>query len=291
MSRQWRGYRAGAKGESTQRAGICHDNDSKMSSEDIDQKDLAYLESLSLKTHNQLETDGWTAIVPVSSSTTYSVYTRADKLNKTLAQFLVIATMKEVSPRIALLTNVNSEYRRKFDLGIKDIYTLPIKSPLSASSSSSVPADISKRVTQDHQLSNSCRVGFNEILYYRSKCPWPMKDREYVMSRRCRVLENRGAALIVSKAETDNRVGPVPVGVQRMENYRSISAFLSNNRSTEGNSLDRLGTVYVTISTDEQVATSASALRLINAVAGRMIADYMTKMSTVSMSLQKSLLS
>ena len=92
----------------------------------------------------------------------------------------------------------------------------------------------------------------------------------------------------------DSRIPSVPVGVQRMESYRSISAFLGNNSSDIDRSislLDSLGTHYISLSTDEQVTTSPTAIRLLNSVAGKMKADYMNKMATVAMSIQGKIVS
>jgi hypothetical protein len=37
-------------------------------------------------------------------------------------------------------------------------------------------------------------------LYYRTKWPWPLKDRDYTLARRCFVFEEEEAIVLISKS-------------------------------------------------------------------------------------------
>lgn len=79
-------------------------------------KDLDYVKTLTTKSVEQLEEEGWKTVVAPSDATTYSVYQRPDKHNASKAQFLVIALLKNASPRAALFANVNSGQRKRWDV-------------------------------------------------------------------------------------------------------------------------------------------------------------------------------
>ena len=40
----------------------------------------------------------------------------------------------------------------------------------------------------------------NDILYYRTKWPWPLKDRDYSLARRCKVFNKENAVVFVSRS-------------------------------------------------------------------------------------------
>ena len=45
----------------------------------------------------------------------------------------------------------------------------------------------------------------HDILYYRTKWPWPLKDRDYTLARRCKVFPAQDAVVYISKSiEVEN---------------------------------------------------------------------------------------
>ena len=79
-----------------------------------DEKDISYLKGLCIKSPKDLQQEGWK---PVASPTdTHGVYQRPDKSNSSLAQYLVIARLKNISARAALFANINAPLRRQWDM-------------------------------------------------------------------------------------------------------------------------------------------------------------------------------
>jgi RsiW-degrading membrane proteinase PrsW (M82 family) len=72
--------------------------------------------------------------------------------------------------------------------GLKDLYCLPpttaAAAAVEAATAAATTTAAALRRKEDHTFLESCYDGFDEVLYYRAKCPWPMKDRDYVMTRR-----------------------------------------------------------------------------------------------------------
>ena len=49
---------------------------------------------------------------------------------------------------------------------------------------------------------NDCvlKLTSSDVLYYRTKWPWPLKDRDYALARRCRVFPAHNAVVFISKS-------------------------------------------------------------------------------------------
>ena len=65
--------------------------------------------------------------------------------------------------------------------GLKDIYSM---SPPATPTIGQEQENLDRSRNKDHTFLQACYAGFDEMLYYRAQCPWPVKDRDYVMARR-----------------------------------------------------------------------------------------------------------
>lgn len=140
---------------------------------------------ISKKTLSQLEQERWSVLM---SNPMFYLMTRPDSKNFSLVSYLVIANYSAISPRSALLAYTNVKERVKWDsvsiifhrfnVFIKYIRHLQSLKELY----SFKDLDFSDRITSYSK--DELRQGFNETMYYRAKCPWPLSDREYLMSRK-----------------------------------------------------------------------------------------------------------
>ena len=75
--------------------------------------------------------------------------------------YLMIGALKDVSPRSFFCSQVIKDLRIKWDASLKDMYS------------------VEKNADIPH-LSD----GGEDRIYYRTKWPWPLKDRDYALVRR-----------------------------------------------------------------------------------------------------------
>jgi hypothetical protein len=40
----------------------------------------------------------------------------------------------------------------------------------------------------------------HDILYYRTKWPWPLKDRDYTLARRCKIFQKQNTIMFISRS-------------------------------------------------------------------------------------------
>jgi hypothetical protein len=148
-------------------------------------------------------------------------------------EYMMVGSYEDISPRSFLRAQLQKDIRTLWDDSLIDMSML---------GSSKVSA------------SNVCDKGSQEknsedTLYYRTKWPWPLKDRDYVLARRCTVFERDGfpdTIVFVSKSATPPEdAEPIPVhsGTVRVDGYWCHSTFFSMSSSA---SLDDPGIKFVT---------------------------------------------
>lgn len=139
-----------------------HANPSDMHKNLISQEEMLMALDSALRyvelTTEQIKSQGWN-IVHVDDQ--FSLFKRRDSSSKSGAViYLMLGRFENISPRSFLYSQINSSLRKLWDTTMQDMS--PITSKL---------LDIDADASED-------------ILYFRTKWPWPLKDRDYVLSRR-----------------------------------------------------------------------------------------------------------
>ena len=78
-----------------------------------------------------------------------------------------------------------------------------------------------------------------DSIYYRVKWPWPLKDRDYTLIRRSKVVPDSNAIAFISRA-VEIPSCPHVKDVMRVDNYRCESAFISTSSSTTVSESEKL---------------------------------------------------
>jgi hypothetical protein len=148
-------------------------------------------------------------------------------------EYLMTGSLDDVSPRTWLFSQVDKACRGGWDKTMKDM-----------SEDENTHTDIVKG-------DDSCE----DVLYYRTKWPWPLKDRDYTLARRCYEFKDKNALVFISKSVDKAESYPTKSGVIRVDNYWCHSTFISHPRETAPESP---GSVLPEV--DEGVGSSSEAV-------------------------------
>ena len=115
---------------------------------------------ISSQSHEEIKRSGWKV---VHQSDIFSLYKRRLKRpggGDGPVEYLMTGTLPDVSPRTFLHSQIDKQCRKQWDKTMKD---------MSDGSTASMETGGSES---------------EDILYYRTKWPWPLKDRDYTLARR-----------------------------------------------------------------------------------------------------------
>ena len=210
-----------------------------------------------------LKKEGWKN---VHSEKHFSLFKRrtSDK-KKGPVTYLMMGQIDDVSPRAFLKAQIVKAYRDKWDKTMAAMETIK---------HSTVPMESGTEKSQD-------------ILYYRTRWPWPLKDRDYTLSRRCKVALDKGAIVFVSKSVSYPR--DLVDGALRVDRYWCHSTFFSTQDESRGRSkmFDIPGLSYVTIFCDDtNVALPASVIDLLSRHAEKTVPSSMNTLFEFSKNLK-----
>lgn len=154
----------------------------------------------------EIKRAGWKV---VHQSELFSLYKRRSlPNNEGPVEYLMTGKIDDVSPRTFLHSQINSDCRRVWDKTMKEM-------------SAGSPALIQGQ------------EGSDDSLYYRTKWPWPLKDRDYTLVRRCREF-GEAQALVFCSRSTDLSSFARKEGVIRVDNYWCHSALFSTHGKKAG---------------------------------------------------------
>ena len=129
-----------------------------------------------------------------------------------------------------------------------------------------------------------------DILYYSTRWPLPLKDRDYTLARRCKLVPDKRAIVFVSKSVNHPRA--LVDGALRVDKYWCHSTFFSSsNDSREGRiggarMFDSPGLSYITIFCDTNVALPASVIDLLSRHAEKTVPSSMSVLFAFSKNLK-----
>jgi hypothetical protein len=181
---------------------------------DIEQ---AFEESLAIiqKNNDAIVKAGWKL---VHENELYTLFKRRGKdengrEEKGPVEYMMKGIVDDVSPRLFLHAQTNKELRQGWDKTMSDMET-----------DLDNPHSLDKYVLEGEEESE-------DTLYYRTKWPWPLKDRDYTLARRVQFKRDPGkeAVVFVSKATGELDV-PKKDGVIRVDNYWCRSAYFATQQ-------------------------------------------------------------
>jgi hypothetical protein len=128
-------------------------------------------------------------------------------------EYMMRGEVKDISPRVFLHSQVNKLLRKTWDKTMKEMVSDDEK-------------DCSRSL-DDYILEGNGKC--EDKIYYRTKWPWPLKDRDYTLARKCHFVPDDNAIVFVSKAFSNTKF-PEHDGVIRVNNYWCHSAYFSNKK-------------------------------------------------------------
>ena len=173
--------------------------------------------------------DGWMLVHDVDM---FKLWKR--KTPSQLYEYLMIGHVADVSPRDFLAAQLDKRHRDVWDTSMSAMECLlkpprpssPLLHCRAGSSSSSSSHGSAQGLESGHAAAE-------DRLYYRTKWPWPLKDREYVLARRCRQYDQQRALVFVSRSTELETARPIAKGAIRVENYWCHSTFLAAGAGAE----------------------------------------------------------
>ena len=192
-----------------------------------------------------LKKEGWKN---VHSEKHFSLFKRRSSgARKGPVTYLMMGQIDDVTPRAFLKAQIIKAHRDKWDKTMASMESIK---------TSTMPMENGLEKCQD-------------ILYYRTKWPWPLKDRDYTLARRCKIIFDKRAIVFVSKSV--NHPKALVDGALRVDKYWCHSTFFSNCENNKGKEIggvkmfDKPGLSCVTIFCDDtNVALPASVIDLLS---------------------------
>jgi hypothetical protein len=165
---------------------------------------LESAEEMASKSEAEIIEMGWKL---VHSSDVFTLYKRRARKDGPV-EYMMTGNLEDISPRTWLFSQVDKACREGWDKTMKDM---------------SEDENVNPSIVQGDE---SCE----DVLYYRTKWPWPLKDRDYTLARRCYEFKDRNALVFISKSVDRSEEYPENKGVIRVDNYWCHSTFIAHPR-------------------------------------------------------------
>lgn len=137
-------------------------------------------------------------------------------------EYMMRGEVKDISPRVFLHSQVNKLLRKRWDKTMKEMV---------ADDEKDDARSLDNYIMEGNEKSE-------DKIYYRTKWPWPLKDRDYTLARKCHFVPDDNAIVFVSKAFSNTKF-PQHDGVIRVNNYWCHSAYFSNKEERADSTSDR----------------------------------------------------
>jgi hypothetical protein len=216
------------------------------------QLSTALLEAIAYSTMDAgaLSKEGWKLVHDLDM---FKLWKR--KTKSKLYEYLMVGHVADVSPRDFLAAQLDKKHREVWDTSMSEMEYIdsvarrPNSPPpllqCRAGASSNTKAKRSAEASplskndQQQQVDSGLEAGdaaAADTLYYRTKWPWPLKDRDYILARRCRQYDEQQALVFVSRSTQLDTPRPAAKGTLRVENYWCHSTFLALSSSSSSSS-------------------------------------------------------
>lgn len=135
-------------------------------------------------THEEILAQGWKLVHQCEA---FSLYKRRQKRPQGdgPVEYVMKGQFPDVSPRTFFLAQIDCSLRKLWDKSMKEMSN----------------GEISLEEHYDTDKDCTGKVSTSQDkLYFRAKWPWPMKDRDYALARRCKIYHNDSTIVFISKS-------------------------------------------------------------------------------------------
>ena len=201
---------------------------------------------------------GW-KLVHHNYNENFTLYKKKIKEKGYRVVYLMIGEFKDISGRTFLNYQFNPVLRKQWDITCREMITEgndKIKLLLKGDKDSA------------------------DLLYYRTKWPFPLKDRDYVLARRTRYYPDKKAIVLISKS-TDSKVFPRKTGhVMRIDKYWCHTTVVGKDH------IDKSGCKFLTFFCDDvQIPLPMKVVDLLCKAGERLVPDSMSSLHRVAKSV------
>jgi len=212
-------------------------------------------------TKKQVILAGW-KLVHQNAQENFLLYKKKIKEKGYRVIYLMIGQFDDISARSFLASQFDPSLRSKWDLSCKEMIT--------------EGSDKIENLLKGEKESA-------DLLYYRTRWPFPLRDRDYVLARRVRHFPDKKAIVLISKS-TDSKEFPKKADhVIRVDRYWCQSTVFATKES-----IDKPGMKFVTFFCDDQQIPLPNKLVDLLCKAGeRVVPESMTCLHKVAQSSNK----
>jgi hypothetical protein len=192
---------------------------------------LSSAQRIASSTHDEIVQEGWKL---VHQEKEFSLYKRRQKHGQAEGpvEYLMCGQFDDISPRTFLIAQIERSIRKLWDKTMKDMSegTISLISGVAAGvdkevnkqeldsqisgdlapspiNTDEITPEVTENINELNEVKYEEKYKYtarmdvtNDLLYFRTKWPWPMKDRDYVLARRCKIFHDESAIVLVSKS-------------------------------------------------------------------------------------------
>ena len=205
----------------------------------------------------QIILSGW-KLVHHNHNENFMLYKKKIKENGYRVVYLMIGEFKDISGRNFLKCQFDHTLRKQWDITCREMNTQGFEKTKLLLKGDKDSAD---------------------LLYYRTKWPFPLKDRDYVLARRTRNYPDKKAMVLISKS-TDSKLFPKKSNVMRIDKYWCQTAVIGKDH------IDKCGCKFITFFCDDvQIPLPTKLIDLLCKAGERVVPDSMSSLHRVAKSI------
>lgn len=187
----------------------------------------------------------------VDTNEMFKLYKRRNEGSK-MSEYVMIGHLEDVSPRTFLEAQVDQPLRELWDTSMDSMKIIKSRFYSNMNKNKLFNHNHNSNNNNNNNDINSAGLSLgdenaSDVIYYRTKWPWPLKNRDYILARRCKeylaptpppssssLIKTLPPALVFMSRSVDmtGETGdvPVPAGSVRVDNYWCRSSFISTRK-------------------------------------------------------------
>lgn len=114
-------------------------------------------------------------------------------------EYLMTGSLSDISPFSFLAAQIHRSWRSLWDNTMKEMS----QGSLYIQRNHDLPLSVEDVRMDSDVVEGGCHISpvfSSDKLYYRTKWPWPLQDRDYALVRRCRIFPEENAFVLVSRS-------------------------------------------------------------------------------------------
>jgi hypothetical protein len=114
-------------------------------------------------------------------------------------EYLMTGSLSDISPFSFLAAQIHRSWRSLWDNTMKEMS----QGSLYIQRNHGFPLSTEDMGADSDVVEGGCHISpvfSSDKLYYRTKWPWPLQDRDYALARRCRIFPEENAFVLVSRS-------------------------------------------------------------------------------------------